>query len=211
MSNLWISVLVEHELLQLNHPYIYVCPWPVKPGVRVRVPFGRQKSVVGFVSAVYEEMPDFLKEDPKLASKLKAVQEVLDDKPVLSPDLMELAQILAKKNISPLISMIKQMLPSALKPNTSRKKEVFEDWLIRPDNPDLPSLTKRQKEVLEELSWPMKASEARTGTSKRLVIRLIIMGVNEISGTSMITCFPSSRTLWASWKNTSVLPDPVTP
>lgn len=176
MSNLWISVLVEHELLQLNHPYIYVCPWPVKPGVRVRVPFGRQKSVVGFVSAVYEEMPDFLKEDPKLASKLKAVQEVLDDKPVLSPDLMELAQILAKKNISPLISMIKQMLPSALKPNTSRKKEVFEDWLIRPDNPDLPSLTKRQKEVLEELSWPMKASEARKESSPAIIRALLDKG-----------------------------------
>ena len=169
-------MLVEHELLQFNHPFTYLCDFPVVPGVRVRVPFGRQKSVTAFVQKVFTKMPNELKEKPSLISKLRHVQEVIDPEPLLSDDLLELAKVLAHNNIAPLISVIKQMLPPALKPKTTNKKEVTEDWLIFPKKPCSYQLTPRQKEVLEQLALPMKASEVRRQHSPAIIRALLEKG-----------------------------------
>ena len=39
----------------------------------------------------------------------------------------------------------------------------------------------------------------------------MVWAVREISGTMTMTPFPCSRTCWMSFKNTEVLPLPVTP
>lgn len=173
MSFTWVTVYIEHENMQLNHPFTYTCSLPVRPGVRVRVPFGRQKSVVGYVAEVFETMPEAVKNDPVLRSKLRGVLEVLDEKPLLSEDLQKLAAYLADWTISPLISVYKQMLPPLLKPKTSQTREIFDDWLLKAPEADSLKLTKKQKEVLEGLPWPMKASAARKEASPSIIRTLL--------------------------------------
>lgn len=173
MSTVWISVLIEHPTLQLNHPFTYICSFPIQPGVRVRVPFGRQQSIIGFVTEVHSSMPEALRKDEKLQKKLRNVLEVLDDEPLFSEELMKQAAFLAEKTISSQISVYQQMLPALLKPKTTVKKEVLEDWLVRPDTMPEVRLTKKQQEVLDSLSWPMKASEARKKSSPALISALL--------------------------------------
>ena len=80
----------------------------VKIGSRVMVPFGaggqkRQGMVFGF-----EEK---FEGDPK---KLKSIAFLLDEEPVVSEELMELAKHLAERTFCPLFEAVKAMLPPGL-------------------------------------------------------------------------------------------------
>ena len=57
-------------------------PRPVRPGVRVRVPFGRTSAIGVVVNVV----PD----SPVDAARLKRVREIIDDEPLLDPVILEL-------------------------------------------------------------------------------------------------------------------------
>ena len=75
-------------------------PAPV-PGMRVRVPFG-PASVVGVVTAIRQGSP----------FELKAVDQVLDDGPLLPADLLELAAWLASYYHHPIGDVIATLLPA---------------------------------------------------------------------------------------------------
>lgn len=64
-------------------------------GARVVVPFGA-KVLVGFVVALMEEPPPYLEE-----SAIKPILAVLDETPLLTPDLLELTRWVAEYYFAP--------------------------------------------------------------------------------------------------------------
>lgn len=79
----------------------------LKPGVRVRVPFQRRELVGIYVETVTEtDVP---------LSKLKSAIEVLDDEPVLTPDLMQLCQWAADYYHHPIGDVLTSALPLSLR------------------------------------------------------------------------------------------------
>lgn len=75
----------------------------IQPGVRVRVPFGA-RSLVGFVIGVADKT-----DVPR--SKLKAVQEVLDEQPLLPQDVYQLCNWAAEYYHYPLGEVLAAALP----------------------------------------------------------------------------------------------------
>ena len=94
---------------------------PPPVGVRVRVPFGRQRRI-GVIAGVGEasEVPD---------ARLKAILEVLDTTPVIDAGLHELLRWAAEYYHHPLGEVFSSALPRALRlgaPATARE----ERWLL---------------------------------------------------------------------------------
>ena len=64
----YIDVYIEHNSIQLNTTFTYVCKEPISVGCRVRVPFGAL-DLIGFVAAIDVQ--------PRI-STVKEVLEVID-------------------------------------------------------------------------------------------------------------------------------------
>lgn len=122
----------------------------VGPGYRVVVPFGRRQ-VVG---VVVQEVPE-----PPLAAtdRIKSVAEVLDARPCLPRDLMELLVWAAQYYYAPLGELIRAALPSVLHGRQRQRLQLTavgrealqaQDALLR--RPDL-QLSDQQRDLLAEL------------------------------------------------------------
>ncbi|MDB7985848.1 primosomal protein N' [Faecalicoccus pleomorphus] len=147
----YINVYIEHNSLALNTTFTYACDQKVEVGCRVRVPFGAQ-DLIGFVESV-----DVL---PKVKN-IKSVLEVLDTKPLLNEELMTLAHTISQNYVCSVISVLKTMLPPALRPSSIEHKIVYEDWAVL--NDETVALTPKQKEAFASIrdQLPMKASILR--------------------------------------------------
>ncbi len=106
------EVMVEHPTIALSRTFTYTSSKPVQPGCRVFVPFGRQK-LTGLVIKPAEN-PD------TPCDKIKEILKVLDDRPVLDAEQMDLAAKLAYQTVSPMMAMIHVMLPNALDARTAK-------------------------------------------------------------------------------------------
>ena len=113
---------------------------PLAPGVRVSVPFGGA-TVVGVVVG----------ESAGSTHRLKSVQRVLDDEPLLPPDLMALAQWLADYYHHPIGDVFSTLLPA--KARRGAPVRVLEDPLWLPNGTDDAALARapRQREALRRL------------------------------------------------------------
>ena len=92
---MYAEIIVDIASEQVDRVFTYAVPdtMLLKPGMRVRVPFGpREKE--GFVIRLKEEAGY----DEK---KIKPVLSPLEDYPALLPELMELAWEIRGKNILP--------------------------------------------------------------------------------------------------------------
>lgn len=160
-----INVYVEHSSLQLNQIFTYACKQPVFVGCRVRVEFGHRE-IIGFVVEV-DVKSDY--------ENIKVIKEVVDAKPLLNDELMNLADYISNRYVSSKVSVYKTMLPPALRPSMSHSKVIYED-IVYPGHSDL-SLTNKQRQVLDSILplLPMKASIYRK-TCKSISKTLIEKG-----------------------------------
>ncbi|MDR2976733.1 MAG: primosomal protein N' [Streptococcaceae bacterium] len=106
------QVIVDVPLLQTDKPYSYFVPTElselISAGERVHVPFGKggrlvQGIVVGLTNKIPEDVNDF-----------KEIAELIDVEPVLSEELLALADDMRHKVFSYKISILKAMLPNLL-------------------------------------------------------------------------------------------------
>ncbi|MBM7095821.1 primosomal protein N' [Bacillus sp. H-16] len=116
------SVIVDVASKQTNKAFDYLVPAPfiptVKPGMRVIVPFGPRK-VQGFVLAV--------KGDTDVdTSKLKAVEDLVDVKPALTGELLQLAEWLTNKTLCLQVIALKSMLPAAMRASYNKRISLAE-------------------------------------------------------------------------------------
>lgn len=145
----YIDVYIEYNALSLNQTFTYRCLENVQIGCRVKVPFGKQ-IVVGYVQAIHSES--------KLDS-IKDVIEVIDSKPLLNPELDDLADWMSSYYVASKISCLKTMLPPAMRPSHTHSKIIYEDWVEL--NSDVSNMTKKQREFIASNTFPCKASVLR--------------------------------------------------
>ena len=106
------DVLVEVVSKTTEKTFTYHIPNDMNAlvGMRVLVPFG-VRSIEGFIVKIYDEV--------KLDYEVKDIIKLVDDRPVLNEEMLELGKYISKKTLSPLTKAYQTMLPSALK---ARKK-----------------------------------------------------------------------------------------
>ena len=105
-----VSVAVDQTVYQIDKPYDYFVPQflvdKVQPGVRVLVPFGngnvRKTGVV----------LSFAENDS--SKKLKAIVSVLDDEPVLSREMLQLASFIREQTFCTWYNAVRVLLPPGI-------------------------------------------------------------------------------------------------
>lgn len=102
------EVLIELKAKNILNTFTYLIPkhLNVEVGMRVLVPFGRQK-LVGFVLAIKDLM--------EVDYKIKKIIDCIDDHPVLNEEQLEIGRYLQTKTLCSLITCYQTMLPKALK------------------------------------------------------------------------------------------------
>lgn len=167
-----IEAYVTNASLNINYPFTYYSDFEIKKYVRVNVHFGK-----GFTNALVSNctFTDKTKEDinKEKGYKLQPVLSVLDEEPVISEELFDLAFWLSKTSVSPLMSCLNSMLPKVLKTskNTTNPKQIRKFRKIN----GCFDLTKKQEEVLNSLYDGILASDARK-ISTSIINKLIEKG-----------------------------------
>ncbi|MFC4409266.1 primosomal protein N' [Chungangia koreensis] len=110
------EVIVDIAAYPIDKPFDYVVPKEmediVEPGVRVKVPFGNRK-LLGFITEIKDES------DLNIV-KLKQIEEILDITPVLTKEMLEMADWMKNHVLCFEIDALFAMLPSALKAKYER-------------------------------------------------------------------------------------------
>ena len=122
-------------------------PLSLKPGMRLRVPFGR-RSVTGILLALASD-------SPLPAARLKSVLEVLDAEPLIPEELFELLQWAADYYHHPIGDVLHAALPVALRQGAPAVAEGLEVWSLTSGGRALPTETfkraPRRKKIFEAL------------------------------------------------------------
>ncbi len=130
----------------LYKTFDYSLPAPgnqvIAPGIRVRVPFGRQK----LIGIIIEET--FTTDVP--ANKLKPVISVLDEHNLLSSDILKLLLWAARYYVHPLGEVVQTALPVYLRNTDDATPVLTEFWRLKKQE-DNPSESQTQIEVQETL------------------------------------------------------------
>ena len=117
------------------------------PGCRVRVPFGR-RTTIGVILEVSDHS-DFA------LNKLKAIDELIDTTPVLSPQILDLLRWAASYYLHPIGEVIQTALPSLLRQGKLAEAPVIKIWKTAEgiSTDDLESLKRapKQQQILQIL------------------------------------------------------------
>lgn len=78
-----------------------------RPGARVRAPFGPSRRLIGMILSVREGSSE---------RKLKLIEDVVDEEPVLTAELMELARWMSRRTCASIGECVKALVPSFIHP-----------------------------------------------------------------------------------------------
>ncbi|MBM7618936.1 primosomal protein N' (replication factor Y) [Bacillus tianshenii] len=121
----YASVIVDVPAKQTDRVFDYEIPdkWEgfIQPGMRVVVPFG-PRQIQGFVVGLKETTS---------VKKTRPISNLIDISPILTQELLQLAQWLRDHTLCFTISAFQAMLPAAL-------KAKYEKWIIVRDRRKLP-------------------------------------------------------------------------
>lgn len=179
----YVRVYVEHSALALNQLFTYSCQEPVQPGCRVRVPFAH-KELTAFVAEVMDK--------PDTDRKILPVSEVIDHTPLLNQELFDLAGWLSDQCCASMISVLKTMLPPALRPSSRPAKITMEEWLEAGQGTEAP--TKKQQVFLDSLTLPVPAREARkqsASMTRKLIEKGWLISVKRPKDRDLVALVPA--------------------
>lgn len=120
-----------------------------KPGARIMVPFGR-KMRTAYIVELHDELPA----DIQLSEEeIKQAERLVDEVPVCTPEILQLARWVADYYASPLGEVIKATLPPGINPppQGSFVRPKLRRF-VRATNPPLVKLTPAQQRVLTTLA-----------------------------------------------------------
>lgn len=146
-----VDVLIERKIQSLNRPFSYVAKDDalIEVGERVLVPFNN-KNIVGYVINVTKSDKSITELEKEFGYKLFEVRKIIDEKPLLTPELILLANEIKNYYLAPYISILQAMLPLSLKPTSSSLKgpKIAYEYFVKivSDNED--NLTPKQIELL---------------------------------------------------------------
>ncbi|MBN1155164.1 primosomal protein N' [candidate division KSB1 bacterium] len=111
--------------LPIDRSFVYAVPAmfseAIQPGIRVLIPFGRRR-VTGYVIRTFssgEKHYDF---------EIKKIIDVLDDKPVFTPDLMSLSEWIASYYVCSQGEALKVMLPRGMNLESNSIISIRQDF-----------------------------------------------------------------------------------
>ena len=152
-----IKVLVGNKSLNVNRLYSYYYESDIEAYKRVNVIFNHQKLMALTVESEYTDSLQTY--EKKCGYKLSPIMEVIDNEPIINKLQFEEARWLSKTTVSPFISCLNTMLPKALRTLKNEIKPVYEQLIIKHDNPDY-KFTAKQKEIYDACTdnLPLRAS-----------------------------------------------------
>ncbi len=124
---------IEHPVRSIDQTFTYLCDDDnVQPYSRVAIHF-HHRNVIGFVETV--EDFDGTQEDLKqeLGFDVKHVEALIDEEPLLTQELHDLACEMRENTLSTMISCFSCMLPAIIKPVSGKKNAVKEEWVTISD------------------------------------------------------------------------------
>ncbi len=146
-----IELLIEHNTYSLNRPfsYLYKGDKPVDRGYRVLVTFNTQE-LVGYVLNVKETNKSIKELEEEYGFTMSEILDVIDSSPLLSEDLMNLADRVSEYYLASKISVLQSMLPPSLSPRRSSLKapKIAYDLYAEINKYDESDLTFKQIELL---------------------------------------------------------------
>ena len=170
-----VEILIEYANYSLDRPFSYFYKGNKKLGIgyRVLINFNNRESV-GYVTNCYETDKTIEQLEEELGFKIGEILDVLDEAPLLSEDLLSLADQVADYYIAPKISVLQSMLPPSLSPRKSslRAPKIAYDQYVRVVNRNEEGLTDKQIELLRLLSSSDKVLK-RDIKSKSLLDKLL--------------------------------------
>ncbi len=114
--------------LPLNRLFTYLVPpsmdTSIKQGMRLLVPFGKSKQMVGIVVKIHHDKPNF---------EVKALAKVLDTEPMVTENQIKLWQWTADYYLSPIGDVMNAALPAGLKAEDGYRPKT-ETYVTLPDN-----------------------------------------------------------------------------
>jgi len=129
--------------------------WPIQPGQRVEVPFGRKdKPQVGFCVETDVSQKETNTEQQR-TFRLKTVSKLIDKEPLLGAELMELAWWISSYYVCPLGQVLAAMVPRAVKKGAGARTEKYVYLAI--DKQDIDETLgqlrgKKQRQIIEHLA-----------------------------------------------------------
>ncbi len=143
------EVLVELSNRNIDKTFTYNVPPDmkdnIKKGIRVKVPFGKNK-LEGFVLDV--------KDSDDIDYNLKDIYEIVDEDVILNDELLSLGLFLKEETLSTLISCYQAMLPKALKASDKTKINIKEETVVEINNDinlDEIKLNNTQQTIIDEI------------------------------------------------------------
>lgn len=128
------EIIVDLANSQVDRPFDYKVPKEmetiIETGSRVIVPFGSQKRL-GYVIGL-KEMSNY--------SNLKPIASLIDETPVLTPELLELGHWLARETLCFQVTAYQAMLPAALKADYKKWLHPRNMQELETEYPDLLAL-----------------------------------------------------------------------
>src|SRR5699024_12754980 len=108
MEKLVAKVIIDNRVAKLDKPFTYLIKDEmindIKEGMRVVIPFGRGNRLIkGIVIALEEYQGDL--------RKLKYIESLLDDKPLISKELIKLSICMSEYYLSSYIDSFNIVLP----------------------------------------------------------------------------------------------------
>lgn len=145
-----LSVLTEHKVYSIDQTFYYFSKDFVYKGSRVSINFHKQY-LVGFVLDV-NEVFDIEKEEKELGFKIKEITDIIDEKPILNDNLINLAYILKERYFVPLISILNTMLPPSLRGESSslNKPKIAYDYFYELINIKYIPINKNEEKILKK-------------------------------------------------------------
>ncbi|MCD8029040.1 MAG: primosomal protein N' [Erysipelotrichaceae bacterium] len=173
-----VSVLIEHPVQSLDTNFDYLSNNKVIEGVRVIIPFHKQK-IIGYVEHVKETSLSKEKLEADAGFKYQYISEVIDKEPLLNEELIELAHTMSKLTMSPRISCYQAMLPSSLKPATNQAVGIKKQLVVHALKEGKPK-TKKQQECLLYIKEHTDILLKDIPYSRSLLDNLVNQGLIEI-------------------------------
>ena len=106
------QIITDISYQKIDRPFTYSVPAELSRrlavGMRVVVPFGKSKSVTGYVL-------DFCDESPLEIERIKPILRIVEDYPVLTKQQLELAKIMQRTYRATLAQIIRLMIPPGLR------------------------------------------------------------------------------------------------
>jgi len=148
---------------------------PIQAGQRVEVPFGRKdKLQVGFCVQADVSTDESIA-GPEKKRKLKTVARVVDEEPLLSSELVELARWISCYYVCPLGQVLAAMVPRAVKKGAGARTEEY--VYLAADKHDIGQTVgqlrgKRQKQIIKHLQQHEALNAEAALQMKRLLVEV---------------------------------------